>query len=1475
MNTIARTLTAIAFTWIGGCADYSVGELRDTSIQPLGSKALNLCTQDSLVWSELISSNEQVCAGAWSYQQEEQCWGQFASCGKVPCTEWKQCGVPYSQGGQRVTKTLNSNFGAYVGVRYEYVLGKPRPFPRVEDAIPYCEAQLDSRIEFVEGWEPKWPPGYQTSNLFWQVDTHPDLTKWWLGKVEAVPSVPNLYYVPCYTRVTYHHPEVKAQSACGCAEEQPYRHCWDYDWSCGSTQEYSAPGLARTDIPAPERGDARTPPQRRNFSCTSCEDLPLENDGDARAKFSCLRRSFDQARKANLEREYIVPLVVHMKLLFELWGDTLEEDQQRVARTLYEDYLDTNPRCGPMQGPSIGAACMETASSHTLAGPLALCHRLQDYVVSGARVSHVSADLLAQELTQCLHVLDRVDSLSDEACHDQYMTNMTRILEALITRDFQQIVTDDTGQLVHLREALARIQEWYEHASPVQNREALLSQQSSLLGAFWRRVHEQASPAPQTIPVEDSAVESLLAEVFETGLSTDRAVLHAAFRDPAPLTSAPLLDIVADALELLAERIDDVSPLQDVACQYVGCQGVTTELSALWEFIATLHNPAIFARVAGAEQVRPEYRSVFAAIADEYHALEAAYTSAEGNEAGAFRDFLARETGPQSEALRALIERAVQRNRLFARHQNFHGSPSNTLHGGMQEDYRNNLIEDLRDAALRLDGSIEQYRSNVVHYIGDVLSLMQNGAQELDIMHKVEADLRRAWFAGIDRELLRLRDDAAEHAMGTFVDAFRVLIESDAVDSDRYVQTDTLPILNLDAAKDTHYDPSTAHAVFVHEIGVRDANGAPHHVAMNRGQVLRVSVGGAWAPTCAIRKAYPDIPILDAQTGSEGYRIQHSETESSIRSYYSSEEHFVQQTHSSQSCWGLSASLDPLTVVNQGLPVGKISVSGSFQQCRSESEGERETHGVSNSQTSQSGSAVQFSAGLRASGTPLDAPAGALLLVATNPPDHPTDADALRDVVVVRPGTTYVAEDDLRVYLVVNDRADCRELSHVGPLSVTMSLFTPMGQLAVALGEAMAETLARFRTQRVASFANATSVLSTELAALRSFAHQQLTLACQCDLSNVPSLLSSFFDNWVNHELARLERHTMSHALTRELDGIGHRLQALDEDLRAAQSQSRLLALLPQRRLQNLAGDRLRSVIRHATKTLNHSLYPVMFLRFPTALQAFREVAQADLSGLLEIDFAAPIDQQAETLAHLVWAVKDNLALADTDVNNQLVKFAMTFLKPQEDCVPNPLFGIECPEEIAAVFPRGEDRPTFSRANPIATKLVWDGVRSLSEAPFRVSLQDAYDTSVFAPILCGDAVPVIQSMSVYAVYSGNGAVLNALNMRLVGEIDPNLLFPDERDANAYYMENIDWVKQLGFPIRFGAREEQAISTHENTAADIRFADGLSPFTTFTVDFSKFQEQDPTFWDKAEAFVLVFHLDVRHAGAGMPWLPNCN
>jgi hypothetical protein len=164
---------------------------------------------------------------------------------------------------------------------------------------------------------------------------------------------------------------------------------------------------------------------------------------------------------------------------------------------------------------------------------------------------------------------------------------------------------------------------------------------------------------------------------------------------------------------------------------------------------------------------------------------------------------------------------------------------------------------------------------------------------------------------------------------------------------------------------------------------------------------------------------------------------------------------------------------------------------------------------------------------------------------------------------------------------------------------------------------------------------------------------------------------------------------------------------------------------------------------------------------------------------------------------------------------------------------------------------------------------VWSAFAAGAPATFTVTPQDLYDPHGGSGLLtCYDAAPVVQNMALYVVHQ-NGFELDKLASRPALTIGAQLDFPTAAGELQYALADSDWLF-TGISL-LGGYENAAIADTMSTKSSV--GQGLSPFTSFTIDFANYPYGDVPLSDVQE-LVLVFQLETHPTAAPGVAVPAC-
>src|SRR5690606_28862607 len=133
----------------------------------------------------------------------------------------------------------------------------------------------------------------------------------------------------------------------------------------------------------------------------------------------------------------------------------------------------------------------------------------------------------------------------------------------------------------------------------------------------------------------------------------------------------------------------------------------------------------------------------------------------------------------------------------------------------------------------------------------------------------------------------------------------------------------------------------------------------------------------------------------------------------------------------------------------------------------------------------------------------------------------------------------------------------------------------------------------------------------------RAGAYEALLAACGgCNLDSYPQTIRSMFAAWLSHHLAALERRVRIQAMERQLDHLGLRLVALRHEADTGVTQSRALELMTRWQLADLSAAHVDAASDVVFEFANEYVYPMLQIRYPSALQAIRTSGDAVLDDL-------------------------------------------------------------------------------------------------------------------------------------------------------------------------------------------------------------------------------------------------------------------
>jgi hypothetical protein len=1064
--------------------------------------------------------------------------------------------------------------------------------------------------------------------------------------------------------------------------------------------------------------------------------------------------------------------------------------------------------------------------------------------------------------------------------------------------------------------------------------------------SLWRGVYRNLFPAAPVTPTPGGTIDAgtvidsggaprasvtelnadALAALTRDSLQADHDLLNLAFTsfDKAPdgvgvipLRTAPLLMVVADAFEGMSHRMQDVGIYHDMGCAYVGCsKGVDSEITHMVELLSVVSSKSdLDAAIAiaknakdarGNDLVRADWRDVYSNISTSHTALEDALKDAQSGDASwtyaANQQFL--ENGGLAELpaparhLAGIIQGMRARNGTYKATGLFNPGARNRLSAGIHQDDLQQLRTDLGSFSSSLKSQVASYKGDVSALTAAVIQEMGLKAQTTRSSDALNQQLFQIFNLSNDVVGLANSLELNEKALGEVTASYA---SGTAIDPEAIVQSSMLPggRFNLTAADARASGPNPPDVSAV-------ATKTFKNVA--KGTLLTVDVGGGdrWSPSCALQmlklpdpsSGNPTTIATDRQIGPEGYLVTYSEgTFHAIKN--DTADATTVDHHNSLS---LKACFANENSAGFKLLGSGATVKNTLEGCAESGAAFVASHADSKvkSEGEEMRTTASFVTGMHVSNTPFPtAPVGALLAVVT----QANAPKVVREVRVVQsPATTLILEENSDVYLVVNDVAapSCvLDTSHA--LGVTVSAAVHAASAFAWLDKGIGNVVATIKhlggedgvlTPEAGTLVAQGRLLPEQEATIRSQAMIELVRECKaattdvalCDPQRLPESARNFISSSVDMAITRIALKVQIVALRREIGSIMLQLQSTVDDYNASSESGRVAELLPKWTLRNLDTETLRAKTAQLVDLVTYDLYPVLALRYAKLMPTIPvdQVLGPALMTLVNAKWDAPVAD----LAAAVVAGAEQLMTSTQNIKRDL--------PPLE------------PKTVALSFPApGKVATNWLHADAVRSAMAWSQAQTGDHvATFRIIPEDLYRKNGGpSPLLCTQEVPVVRD---FAVVVAGGTLdtpdeddINKRFFSLRSTTSPTLTFATATtfDANKNVFSSggplsfeiaADWTA-LDTQVIVSAHPVDAMTRYKTLRGDATRnlnGRGLSPFTSFDVDFSSLYDPGhfpanprgaiKSVLGKADQIVLILDLEYQTVAPerSMRWITTC-
>jgi hypothetical protein len=1213
---------------------------------------------------------------------------------------------------------------------------------------------------------------------------------------------------------------------------------------------------------------------------------------DLSTKYTELKLSLDLAEQgkyttlsATALADLKLKVVSKLKLLLELHGHQLDDTQRQTIRALYVNYPTLTPSCSSgtaWTAPTTDASC---GSVSALNGLLTRCNRMA--------MAHVPPEASAFEMSQCVDAVNQVPSC---AARPSYLSGYAGISTEILRNGLRRLdLTDTLQRRAELTSRMQLVSSWYSKMTGTviepadeQWRDVGVVAASLVQGAYSQKL-DLLDAAPDL-----TGVNLLL----QAGPAIDQELIQAAFPAApatAPLTGAPLLFVLADALKGTSDRLDETDFLHDLGCRFQDCRARSTPVSQMHQLLADFPDAARLASTLTAVPNAPAgWYAAFAAISNRHDILESAVAPGGGYTPGQLSN------APRSQqplyALGSIAKNAQTKMGWYSRSGRFRSVDTNAVVTSLLQSKLTDALGAARGARAALSAARSDYLTNVRTLIDGQIDLARTSNAVNDARTALDRKAQEIGNLVEDLEAHRTALDVDGALVGSFGEQYQAAVSRlTNANPSTWIET-TTSVLTV----------RPTHAVYpggrVDSFDGLAVPGSLVHLAA--GDLLHIGVGAAtYEATCALTAAsaaasVPD-PLVDesqpfgatysqyaanpsiaapagARAGPQGYALtyqsSHFTADGMTDRSFTSGSQFVGSAGSAAGSI-LTAAGVISGPAGAAVAIGSSIISSLF--------------GGDSSSSSSSGdeyrTTATYNVGMRVPTAPFrEQPVGALLAVRTQP-GNPTVAGLIDITVVQSPASTLVIDQPSDVYLVVNDRS-C-SATRGGQLDVSLKRLRSLAGFAAEVQPALGRAIGLIDTQARLKFTNQGSLLTSDLNALRTQALAELTTNCaNCSQPGFAPLMQ-FFGSMVETDLNLVERRIEIHRLERQLRLMVADWTTLATQVAQAQRVSQLVSLRQVWAARNIDDTRLKDSAENLARSVDRHLYPFLRAKYPETLAGwgtypaltnatvFTDLTSYDWS----MDWAALADKALTAFDR----IDTQLTNADVEFKQQILNTGsnlpvITIAIPRPRAGLDPTYGPGDGDLYATNF----GTPALSYTAPFrelpSSADVWAKIEANEPASFTIPAELLYNSDdplaykYPGQLACIDTLPVITSVGLTVL---NGSSTDATSwdaqyrpvtlrsdrqQRFVGAAGPVQLLST----------NPAWL-WFTVPLQY--------TTNRDALIKVGGGEGLSPASRFTILPNR-QWLDPEMGSnpgvrRTVALLLRLQVERRQAGVRPTWLKS--
>ncbi len=1222
-------------------------------------------------------------------------------------------------------------------------------------------------------------------------------------------------------------------------------------------------------------------------TCTTCEDRNPEPSQYERAE--CM----NQVLIAN--PPFLAPnrdkLIGEIKYLYEKTGEL------RPAL----NYLRLSPTVVPPCGPApVLAQCNDEVDWR-----INLCARLTTDFARKARNSKSAGSLdngiNAHDadfgLLECNRAFDKLAALGPDSCpaSQQALLAIQKRIQAAIDRDYAQPgwVGGETPP-TNVQMVTRRFRQFHEleqDVTPILSPDLLQDFLQPILASTMDWIHTQLVPA--LAPPQAGNMAQFLNAMHVRDFNAAKDLLNAIY--PTPANASPVLgpwgqvNVVPEAIDPLADRLENFLVVHDFRCALGVCPDIEEQLDqeianiALSSSITPLWQSGSLSIPAAERSLINDWANLlytkFGSTSTFGNALPTAIarflppgiTQLSELPAGRVPAPLARIFG--------LVGRAIVRDRLHHTTGRFTSPEGKKISRLTNLANREKMSRDIEAMANDAVTHANTFNNEFVSTVTGILTGTSNDAQLAGL---------RAQYTATSTNLASLQAQKAGHQRALTKDTTmdeRVHAMSTEVAADFHGELATQFVAKADKVQQTINASSATFESRDREISTYQVFASP---TLSKDQLYQVNITGTWSPTCALRRFKENL--FAARGGGSWWDNVVSMGSQFLKDAVMG--HGFGVLGELLKADKVEINVDNAEAGPEGFTV--VQSNGRFTVEQASLSATPGLYGISAGRSEEHGSSSKieaaFNSGLRLpEGLVVlpsnDAPVGAL--IAVEMPPHATKIEDAKNIYVIKAPTTTlpVKVDGSHFVLVAND--NCTVVPGAvrnNSVSLTANTFVLTGgdKLMRAFIAAVGTVVENFRTVKTPIYVGQGELLVTDTATLEQEAfllfkqavNQHAPEMADTPFDQLPTAFQRLYSLFVQREINRIDRIVRIGQLDREIAIANITLNGFAEQVASLGDVANMSARLKEWNLARLDTFSSLADVDKAREYLRDYLLPVFQLWYPDVVSHLTAAdsvkALATLSPFTSaLDYSQKMSNALRTVAS---AYRTESELRYNNLTNPMI-VVVSIPDPDATCPSGP-----------PTTPGGCSPPPLADGRVVSVeqaRAFWTALRAGVSGDrvngtyeLRIDPSLLY-TNVVEPfrLVCQASLPVVTRIAFMPILP---SVQNGSQGTYIWPIS---FGPTQTYVAAEGAQEFSLLDHLGKPddrslvtnLIFASKD--TVVSRFQSATHAATASGISPFTTYELDFSTFGSQLAADLQGVKQFALV--IEVEAVSGARAAVPVCN